>query len=218
MEMTDFARKLNSLYAAESNNDQRHQRVMWPDMQKQYYRFSELVHFIGDLQSEDMSILDVGCGNGELLRYLNFRGFRGTYVGIDFNEGLLEEARRLYPGSQFLSVEQYDRYEEKSCTYALMSGIFNLAVGQDDGFVQAVIAKYFAIVERALVFNAVSRYVNFTDEKIFYFDLPATIDFAARNVSPVFEIRHGFVPHNFSMCIWKGDPWRSLMESRRPER
>jgi SAM-dependent methyltransferase len=44
------------------------------------------------------SILDVGCGNGELARELVRRGFTGQYTGIDFSPGLLEVARQGLPG------------------------------------------------------------------------------------------------------------------------
>ena len=38
------------------------------------------------------SILDLGCGNGELGRELAKRGHRGPYLGVDFSPPLLEEA------------------------------------------------------------------------------------------------------------------------------
>ena len=40
------------------------------------------------------AILDLGCGNGELVRTLSRRGHRGRYVGLDFSLTLLNEARR----------------------------------------------------------------------------------------------------------------------------
>ena len=46
-----------------------------------------------DLIPNDARILDLGCGNGELARELARRGFRGTYTGVDFSEGLLQAAR-----------------------------------------------------------------------------------------------------------------------------
>ena len=38
------------------------------------------------------SILDLGCGNGELARTLSRRGHRGPYLGLDFSRALLDEA------------------------------------------------------------------------------------------------------------------------------
>jgi SAM-dependent methyltransferase len=37
------------------------------------------------------SILDLGCGNGELARQLGKSQYAGRYVGLDFSAGLLEE-------------------------------------------------------------------------------------------------------------------------------
>jgi tRNA (uracil-5-)-methyltransferase TRM9 len=42
----------------------------------------------------DESILDLGCGNGELARTLSRRGHRGSYLGLDFSLPLLNEAER----------------------------------------------------------------------------------------------------------------------------
>lgn len=40
----------------------------------------------------DESILDLGCGNGELARELSKRGHRGSYLGVDFSLPLLQDA------------------------------------------------------------------------------------------------------------------------------
>src|SRR5688572_18068718 len=40
----------------------------------------------------DESILDLGCGNGELARELAKRGHRGEYLGVDFSLPLLRDA------------------------------------------------------------------------------------------------------------------------------
>ena len=46
----------------------------------------------------DESILDLGCGNGELARELAKRGQRGSYLGVDFSLPLLQEAETLPEG------------------------------------------------------------------------------------------------------------------------
>src|SRR5512140_2240207 len=47
-----------------------------------------------DMLHGDESILDLGCGNGELARTLSRRAHRGPYVGLDFSPPLLNEAQR----------------------------------------------------------------------------------------------------------------------------
>jgi SAM-dependent methyltransferase len=41
------------------------------------------------------SILDLGCGNGELARQLARQGFIGAYIGLDFSSTLLDEAKAI---------------------------------------------------------------------------------------------------------------------------
>ena len=42
----------------------------------------------------DESILDLGCGNGELARELSRHNHAGSYLGLDFSLPLLDEAKR----------------------------------------------------------------------------------------------------------------------------
>jgi len=43
------------------------------------------------------SLLDLGCGSGELARQLAGSGYAGLYAGVDFSNGLLEYARQGLP-------------------------------------------------------------------------------------------------------------------------
>ncbi len=52
------------------------------------------------------SVLDLGCGNGELARELVRRGHAGSYTGLDFSATLLEQARQGQPpGFLFLLAD-----------------------------------------------------------------------------------------------------------------
>ena len=55
----------------------------------------------------DESILDLGCGNGELARTLSRVGHRGDYLGLDFSPQLLKEAQReaFTFSAKFLQVD-----------------------------------------------------------------------------------------------------------------
>jgi 2-polyprenyl-3-methyl-5-hydroxy-6-metoxy-1,4-benzoquinol methylase len=52
-----------------------------------------------DMLTGDEAVLDLGCGNGELVREMMRRGHRGTYTGLDFSLPLLEVARQGWEDS-----------------------------------------------------------------------------------------------------------------------
>lgn len=56
------------------------------------HRIQPGVRRVLDTLKGDESILDLGCGNGELARELAKRGHRGSYLGVDFSLPLLREA------------------------------------------------------------------------------------------------------------------------------
>jgi SAM-dependent methyltransferase len=71
----------------------------------------------------DASILELGCGNGQLYEYLRTQGFRGRYLGLDFSTVLLGVATEQYgadPGAEFL--------ERDVCTLEDVPGGWDVAL------------------------------------------------------------------------------------------
>ena len=48
------------------------------------------------------SVLDLGCGNGQLYEYFKSQGWNCKYTGIDFSNALLEIAQHKIPEATFL--------------------------------------------------------------------------------------------------------------------
>lgn len=55
----------------------------------------------------ETSLLDLGCGNGELFRALASRGQQGVYVGLDFSAGLLQAAKERTEPSESTPVARF---------------------------------------------------------------------------------------------------------------
>ena len=56
------------------------------------HRLQPGVRRVLEMLKGDESILDLGCGNGELARELAKRGHQGPYLGVDFSLSLLRDA------------------------------------------------------------------------------------------------------------------------------
>lgn len=71
------------------------------------HRIQPGVRRVLDSLRGDEEILDLGCGNGELVRELAKRGHRGSYLGVDFSLPLLREAGSLPEGfsARFMEVD-----------------------------------------------------------------------------------------------------------------
>ncbi len=52
----------------------------------------------------DVSVLDLGCGNGHFLRELSVRGHKAALLGVDFSLPLLRDAESA-PGVEFREVD-----------------------------------------------------------------------------------------------------------------
>jgi 2-polyprenyl-3-methyl-5-hydroxy-6-metoxy-1,4-benzoquinol methylase len=79
----------------------------------------------------DESILDLGCGNGELARTLSRRGHHGSYLGLDFSLPLLDEAERedfAFP-VQFMQADLVsDDWEHVIARNDMFDIVFSFAV------------------------------------------------------------------------------------------
>jgi len=62
------------------------------------HRIQPGVRRVLDMLKGDETILDLGCGNGELARALAKRGHRGSYLGVDFSLPLLRDAESFPEG------------------------------------------------------------------------------------------------------------------------
>jgi len=71
------------------------------------HRLQPGVHRVLEMLKGDESVLDLGCGNGELARELAKRGHRGSYLGVDFSLPLLRDAESQPEGAsaRFMAMD-----------------------------------------------------------------------------------------------------------------
>jgi SAM-dependent methyltransferase len=203
----DFITTNNTIYNNAQTKIAPNARVLWDDAQKQAFRFHEIYNFISN---NDDSILDIGCGNGELLPYINTLGHIGSYTGIDVNENLITEAQNKFPKHTFHLTNILDETLPLSADNVVISGLFNVNFGQNIDFVQQMLKKSYTLATKRLIFNAISTHVNFTQKEMFYINPSEIFDFCITQLSPIVSLKHGYLSHNFTVCIEKQSRWKSI--------
>lgn len=157
---------------------------------------------------EGKSILDIGCGFGDLIKVLNQKAEKYFYLGIDLCEELIETGKKQFSGGniEFLPGDFLELKIDKKTDWAIESGIFNHKLANLDNydFIKSVMKKTFDIVADGFSFDFISDKVDYKDEHIFYASPEKILSFAyelSRNVI----LRSDYMPFEFSIFVFKDD-------------
>lgn len=185
--------------------------VLWDDPQTQYLRFSELTRAL-DFNDGQKTLLDIGCGNGELYKFLNFLGFRGRYVGYDINEKLLAQARSRFAGIDVHNLDIMSEDNGPRFDYVLLSGLFNVNAGQSAAWVRNFLARMYELCEGIMAFNMISTHVSFRDDRMFYMDPAEVLSFCIEKLSRRTTLAHHNLPYNYTVTVFRNESWDSIKE------
>ncbi|WP_236725676.1 class I SAM-dependent methyltransferase [Candidatus Reidiella endopervernicosa] len=100
-------------------------------------------------------LLDVGCGFGDLLEFLDERGIQyGDYQGLDLSPDLLETARERHREANFFEGDLFDLDPHSGqFDYALLSGSLNEMLGDDGSYARQTITRMFDASRRGIALN-----------------------------------------------------------------
>lgn len=73
----------------------------------------------------DASVLDLGCGYGDFLRFLRANGHHGSFVGYDVSPDMIAQARRLH-GETSHCIWRIGADPDEVADFTVASGIFNV--------------------------------------------------------------------------------------------
>ncbi|MDR4513735.1 class I SAM-dependent methyltransferase [Nitrosomonas sp.] len=127
----------------------------WRSANSQQKRF-EVLSTVGDLNGA--SILDIGCGYGDLKAYLDrhYTGF--DYIGIDQQPEFVREARVRFAGysrTQFFLVD-FTAAELPQADYVLASGALGYR-SKTENYYTDMIRKLYRIARIAFAFNMLDK-------------------------------------------------------------
>jgi SAM-dependent methyltransferase len=184
-----------SKYSAEDVN-----RVGWSSRSTQHARFKVLSE-IGDLTTS--SVLDVGCGVGDLHTFLCGAGFRGEYFGLDLLERNVSDANRRIGRKLCRKGDVIEMPGEQMFDYVLASGIFGLPHKDWNAIVTLTLLKMYKLCRRGLAANFLSIFAAPENDFSYHVD-PSVIANICVNVlgTRSFVIRHDYSVKNNDFTIY----------------
>lgn len=138
--------------------------VGWKSYEQQKLRFDILT---STLDLVNKSILDVGCGLGDLANYLEAsRVCFKEYIGIDVSDNMLMMAKQnVLPQlpAVFLNLNILKDSISTECDFAIMSGLLNLKQSNSSPLelLEVFLSKIRAVVKQGLAFNLLKDQVDY---------------------------------------------------------
>ena len=166
-------------------------------MGKQSSRF-EILCQIGNLS--DSSILDVGCGFGDLYGYLRYRRMKVRYHGVDINSKLLEVGKKIYPGISLENRDIEKKKFHKKFDWVIASGI--TSHGSTYSHLSGIMKEMFRICKKGFAMNFVSNKVDYREKNLFY-SSPEKILSITKSFANRFVLRHDYMPFEFTLFVYK---------------
>lgn len=168
--------------------------------ESQIKRF-EVLTSVADLNGG--SVLDVGCGHGDLKGYLDGRFHGFSYVGIDMMPEFIAEARSLYGQrpSCYFCLSDFSEAELPRADYVFACGVFAYRCESTD-FYDAMIEKMYAAANKAFAFNMLDASVFPCHPLLAGQDVQRVMEFCEQ-LSPRVELVRGYLEDDFTVLMYR---------------
>ena len=173
-----------------------------------YSRHSQDLRFLAATLIEDLNdqnILDVGCGQADLLDYLKADNISVKYEGIDLSTEMLKKAKIKFPNEKFNRIDLFDPKFQNTYDYVFASGAFSLKLFNQYSYIKKAITKMFSLAKKGIAFNLLSSYAPelMKNKKVFFYYKPSKILNLCFSVSPHVTLYHNYLANDFTIHMYK---------------
>lgn len=169
----------------------------WENEQAQELRFEVLKNIF----FQGASVLDVGCGLGNLYDYLKKQDYNFKYTGVDILPEMIFRAKEKNPQAEFFSANIFedDLFGDRKFDVIYASGIFNIELGNNDDFLRNALQRFVSLSNKFVVFNLLHAR-SATKEPGYYYQTPDTVQKLFPPVKKIFFI-DDYLDNDFSTIL-----------------
>lgn len=172
--------------------------LRWSEKKQQQKRFEALAA-VGKL--EGASVLDVGCGFGDLYGFLTGRLTHIDYFGIDINLEMVRVAQEKFPDASF-EVADFGAWRGEPRDYCLASGAFSFKIAKHRDVYLAYIRKLFEYSRVAAAFNLLDARYHIDNDTFAAYD-PEEIYSFCFGLTEKLYLNDQYLPQDFTVYLYK---------------
>ena len=173
--------------------------LLWWDYRSMGVRFHELMK---DVPVEGKTIMDAGCGMGDLLPYLYAKSTDFKYLGVDNTASFIDIAKKRYEGHDFKLGDPFGG-RIGMFDVVLSSGVMN---GNVAGWLkkrEKMIAKLWEQTGEVLSFNMAGGLKPAKDDSLIaYADAQVIFEFC-KTLTPRAILRSHYLKNDFTVVMFK---------------
>ncbi len=184
-----------------ANHSESFKILDWASAASQQRRFEILAEHV---PLAGRSLLDVGCGVGDLYGFLSDRSIEADYTGVDILEDMVTEAKCRNPNGRFECVDIFSGTTPTGATFDVVfcSGTFNLNVGNNLEFLPTAIARLLELTQGTLAFNLLHDSMPGQEKEYAYYDPQKIIELLEGRVSQI-RLLDDYLPNDFTIICLK---------------
>jgi predicted TPR repeat methyltransferase len=145
----------------------------------------------------------VGCGLAHYADYLERRYDDIRYTGIDLSSAMIELAGRRRSDLDLRVANLLDIQDGLSYDVVNANGIFYLLGDEAPDLVPRLVERMWSLARVAMAFNSLSAWAPSRDPNEYQAHPLETAEMC-RQFSPRIVLRHDYMPHDFTIYVYRG--------------
>jgi ubiquinone/menaquinone biosynthesis C-methylase UbiE len=148
------------------------------------------------------SILDVGCGVGDLFGHLWKKGIKSDYCGTDLSAQMIERCRARFPEAAFEQRDILEWEPGRRFDYVVAFGIHNVKFDGVEDLLARVTRRQFELCEVAAHTSILTDRYSGLGPQAQAWRAEKVLSLALE-ITPYVVLRHDYLPNDFSLTLYR---------------
>lgn len=195
--------KIISRYSDRLKEFGANEKTLGWDKKRHHLRYHIL---LSQWKFENDSLLDFGCGFGDMYEYIRENNLDLNYHGVDINPDLIEEGKNKYQNVNLRAIDFLTESNNKQYDYIVSSGVHNFKLEDNWEFIENTFTKFNDAAAKGFALNFISNKVDSSHKKdhLYYTD-PVKLLELSYSFSRKVVLRNDYMPFEFTIFVDKED-------------